>query len=302
VRTKKALPFIGLSVYLFVGGVSGQQRPDASIEEGYSTTGSGIQIHYLQSGQITSAHALVFVPGWRLPASLWNEQLRYFSRTTRVIAVDPRSQGASTKASDGNTPESRARDLHDVLASLGAAHSVLIGWSQGAQDVAAYLQEFGSSSVDGVVFVDSPVSFGPSEVDAHREFAKVILSGISMYSNNPQDYSEGYIRSIFKKPHPELDFPSLLRVTLQTPTNTGIAMLIADIFGVDRRPALAKLNKPSLVIASSVSPLLDVEKEMAASIPGSTLVVIEGAGHAVFVDEPQRFDEALGVFLQSLSQ
>lgn len=181
------------------------------------------------------------------------------------------------------------------------AHSVLVGWSQGAQDVAAYIQQFETDSLDAVVFVDSPVSFGPSEVDVHREFAKIILSNISVYANHPEEFSEGMIRSLFKKPHPELDLPALVNTTLQTPTSTGAAMLVADIFGVDRRPVLAKLNKPTLVIASSVSPLLDVQKEMAATTPGAKFVVVEGAGHAVFVDEPQKFDEALGAFLQSLS-
>jgi pimeloyl-ACP methyl ester carboxylesterase len=64
---------------------------------------------------------------------------------------------------------------------------------------------------------------------------------------------------------------------------------------------LAKLKKPALVVASSVSPLLDAQKEMAATIPGSKFVILEGAGHAVFVDEPKKFDEALKAFLKSLT-
>jgi microsomal epoxide hydrolase len=151
----------------------------------------------------------------------------------------------------------------------------LVGWSQGAQDVAAYIQEFDTDSLDAVVFVDSTVSFGPSEVDVHREFAKIILSNISVYANHPEEFSEGMIRSLFKKPHPELDLPALVKTTLQTPTNTGIAMLVADIFDADRLPAVTKLNKPTLVIASSVSPLLDVRREMAATIPTSKFVVLE---------------------------
>jgi pimeloyl-ACP methyl ester carboxylesterase len=107
---------------------------------------------------------------------------------------------------------------------------------------------------------------------------------------------------LFKKPHPDLDIEKIVRSTLQTPTDTGIAMLVSDIFGVDRRPPLAKLNKPALVIASSASPLLDVQKEMAAMIPGSKLVIVEGAGHAVFIDEPEMFDQALGAFLRSASR
>jgi non-heme chloroperoxidase len=77
-------------------------------------------------------------------------------------------------------------------------------------------------------------------------------------------------------------------------------MLISDIFGADRRPALAKLDKPSLVIASGNSPLLDVQKEMAASIPDAKLVVLAGTAHAVFVDDPATFDAALQTFLESL--
>jgi len=191
--------------------------------------------------------------------------------------------------------------LHDVLSNLGVSRSVLVGWSQGAQDVAAYLQQFGTDSVAGVVFVDSPVMAGPAELEIHREFARAILTGLSMYASHPEEYSEGMMRSLFKKPHPDLDVQRIVKSTLQTPTDTGIAMLMMDIFGADRRPALTKLNKPALVIASSASPLLDVQKEMASTIPGSKFLAIEGTGHAVFIDEPEKFADALQTFVQSLT-
>lgn len=108
------------------------------------------------------------------------------------------------------------------------------------------------------------------------------------------------VPSLFKKPHPDLDLPKSVQSTLQTPTHTGIAMLRSDIFGADRRPALAKLDKPALVVASGSSPLLDVQKELAASIPGAKLVVIDGTAHAVFVDDPAAFDAALQSFSESL--
>jgi len=291
-----------LSLSLVAGKALAQLRPTADIREADVATSSGIRIHYLESGRGNSSRALVLIPGWRLPAFLWKEQLTRFSSTIRVIALDPRSQGASTKTSEGDTPEGRARDLHDVLASLRVSRAVLVGWSQGAQDVAAYLQQFGTVSVAAVVLVDSPVSAGPEEIELHKTFSKVILSGISTYASQPEQYSEGMVRSLFKKPHSELDIARIVKSTLQTPVDTGIAMLVADIFGADRRAALAKLDKPALVIGSSESPLIDVQKEMAAMIPGARFVVVPEAGHAIFIDAPQRFDEELGSFLQSLPQ
>jgi microsomal epoxide hydrolase len=279
-----------------------QPRPAADIKTGYTTTDSGIRIHYLEAGSGSSLPALILIPGWRLPAFLWTEQLENFSKVTRVIAIDPRSQGESSKTSDGNTPESRAKDLHDVLNNLHVSRYVLVGWSQGAQDVSAYLQQFESAAVAGVVFVDSLVSFGPAEIDSHKEAARFTLSALSLYVNHPAQYSEGFVKSIFNKPHPDLDFTRIVNSTLQTPTDTGVAMLVSDIFGADRRPPLAKLSKPALVIASSASPFLEAQKALAATIPRSKLVIVEGAGHAVFIDEPEKFDEALGTFLRSFSQ
>lgn len=302
---KKVHLVLALAPFLPCGKAFSSPRPvvsAVSIQEGYATTSDGIRIHYLESGDATSARALVLIPGWRLPAYLWNEQLEKFSSSLRVIAVDPRSQGESTKTQDGNTPESRARDLHDVLAGLKISRCVLVGWSQGAQDVAAYVQQFGTDSLAGLVFVDSTVSAGPAAIEIHKEASKSALTNIATYANFPRDQSEGMVRYIFKQPHPELDMGKIVDFTLQTPTAIGVAMLTADMFGADRWSALAKMNKPALVIASADSPELDGEKAMAAAIAGAEFMAVQGAGHAVFVDQPGRFDHALEEFLRTNAQ
>ncbi len=79
-------------------------------------------------------------------------------------------------------------------------------------------------------------------------------------------------------------------------------MLTMDIFGADRSSALAKFTKPALVIASASSPLLDLEKQMASSMPKAKYVEIKGAGHAVFIDQPAAFDAALSTFLSSIGR
>jgi non-heme chloroperoxidase len=265
----------------------------ATIEDGYFATDDGARIHYLQAGG-GDATALVLIPGWTLTASLWNEQLHHFSSDRLVIAIDSRSQGASSIMQTGNTPERRAQDLHELMASLHIDRFVLVGWSQGAQDVAAYIQQFGTGSLAGVAFVDSPVSAGTAELDIRKAFSKAILSGLSVYVTQPAVYSAGMVRSIFKQPHPAAEINAVIAQAQRTPPSVGAAMLVSDIFGADRRPAMQKIDCPAWVIASANSPLLDAQKEMAADIRGAHLMVVPNVGHAVFVDDPQAFDKALG--------
>ena len=293
-KTLKSVVAVVLLALLSGGHAS---ESATSSGDGYFTTDDGARIHYLQAGQEHAAPTLVLIPGWTLTASLWREQVQRFSQHRRVIAVDSRSQGQSSIMLTGNTPERRAQDLHALLASLHVQRYVLVGWSQGAQDVAAYVQQFGTASLAGVAFVDSPVSAGTSELDIRKAFSKAILSGLSRYAANPADYSAGMVRSIFK--HPPSDIDAVIAQAQRTPPAVGAAMLTADIFGADRRPALAKIDRPALVIAAGESPLLDAQKDMAAAIHGARFVVVPGARHALFVDDPQTFDKALQSLLEA---
>jgi len=289
-----------LAVFALVASLcaaSGQVAPAADQgHDGYFTTDDGARIHYLQAGT-GKTPALVLIPGWTLTASLWKEQLQRFSKDRQVIAIDSRSQGASSIMQTGNTPERRAQDLHELMASLHIDRLVLVGWSQGAQDVAAYIQQFGTDSLAGIAFVDSPVSAGTNELDIRKPFSKAILSGLSVYASQPADYSAGMVRSIFKRTHPAAVIDAVIAQAQHTPPAIGTAMLVSDIFGADRRPALQKIDCPTWVIASADSPLLDAQKDMAGHIRGAHLVVVPNVGHAVFVDDPQTFDKAMGELL-----
>ena len=81
--------------------------------------------------------SLVFIPGGTLSARLWTEQLNHFSEDRLAVALDLRSQAESAQSLVNNTPEGRARDLQELVGRLGIRNFVIVGWSQGAQDVAA---------------------------------------------------------------------------------------------------------------------------------------------------------------------
>lgn len=288
-----------LACSVLAPSVSARNDASSAIRANVVTLQDGTQIHCLEAGKLTALPALILIPGWTLPAFLWDEQLRAFSADRLVIAIDPRSQGDSSKSEANNTPEQRARDLREVLLKHRVSQAVVVGWSQGAQDVAAYLQQFGSDGLAGVVFVDSPVSGGASELESNSQFAQGVLKRLQSFVEHPAEYRAGLAHSLFNRPHPELQIDKLIAHVTKTPVSTAVTMLVMDLFTVDRRPALARLDKPTLVIASSGSDLLEAQKSMAATIPGAQFVAVPQTGHAVFVDDPTTFDQALQRLLDS---
>ena len=293
--------FIPSILTLVLGILAMAQGPAASVKDAYFATKDSTKIHYLDSGKNTSAPALVLIPGWRLPAGIWQAQIQHFSSSRRVIAIDSRSQGDSTKTTEGNTPEVRAADLQELIAKLGLTQVVLVGWSQGAQDVAAYVGQFGEGKLAGLVLVDSPVSAGPAEVELRPEFIKQELGMIATFAAHPKEYSEGMAAAIFKKPHDAGFIERLVKDMMKTPASTAQAMLMMDMFAIDRRPILDKISKPTLIVAAADSPLFEAEKEMGAHIANSKFVAMEGVGHALFVDDPVKFNEVLEQFLDGLN-
>ncbi|MEI6416020.1 MAG: alpha/beta hydrolase, partial [Pseudomonadota bacterium] len=72
---------------------------------------------------------LVFIPGWTMPASIWEKQLSYFSGKYSVVAFDPRGQGASAVPNFGYTLERRVQDIKELLDRYPDHSFILVGWS-----------------------------------------------------------------------------------------------------------------------------------------------------------------------------
>ena len=102
-------------------GASAQETKTPTTKSGFVTTPDGINIHYIEAGQaktmgtfrigggppksgdvaagsvaisdIKQEPAILFVPGWTMPAEIWENQIAYFAKTHRVVAMDPAVRG-----------------------------------------------------------------------------------------------------------------------------------------------------------------------------------------------------------------
>lgn len=263
--------------------------------------GGNVSLRVIEAGKPDARPVLIFIPGWSTGADIWRRQIETFAKTNRAVAFDPRSEGESTKTTSGNTPETRAQDLYALLDRLGVRRPVLIGWSQGVQDVAAYVEQYGTKDLAGIVLVDAAISDGADGMVARSQETAEQFKMFAVYQAHQKEYLAGMMRAIISKPQSDVVIERLVSTGMKTPSDIGVGMLVADMFGVNRTAALKKIDCPTLIIASAKSGELPRQQAAANQIPHARFEKIDDAAHAVFVDQPDRFDELLKNFLASLA-
>jgi microsomal epoxide hydrolase len=108
------------------------------------------------------------------------------------------------------------------------------------------------------------------------------------------------MHAIISKPQTDGVIEQLVRTGMKTPPDIGVAMLIADMFGVNRTSAIKKIDCPTLIIASAKSDELPRQQAATNQISNARFEKVEDAAHSVFLDQPERFEDLMKNFLTKL--
>lgn len=272
--------------------------PEAAWAQGEFTsrhfvTSDGVKLHYLDAG---SGPSLVFVPGWTMPAWIWEPQLRYFGATHRVVALDPRGQGRSEKPTEGYHATRRGRDICELLEHLGGEPAVVVGWSLGMQEALVCAHEFGTKRIRALVLVDHPVFVDPKIALALAD------ERVKSLQVDRKASTRKFVEEILGSPPSEAYLEALTQAALSTPTNAA-AIMMANLYFLgpaDLRPAVDALDRPVLFVYSSLEWAVAAAKEVREGWPKVPVKVIDETPHALFVAKPQEFNRVLEEFLASL--
>jgi non-heme chloroperoxidase len=263
----------------------------AGWKEGYVRSSDGIRLHYIEAG---SGAAIVFQPGWTMPAEIWAPQIDALSRKFHVVALDPRSQGKSERAAEGHYPERRSHDIKDVIDQLKLAPVVLVGWSLGVPEVLTYVDRFGTGTLRGIVLVDGEIGRDPYPGYNAERWAR----NMALQTRRTEATSE-FVRSMYKTPQSEAYLERIIAAAMSVPTSTAVLLIVNTYLnGGDYRPILAKIDKPLLYVAEPA--MREQARMVRERLPSARIELFENAGHALFVDEPDRFNALLDGFVSSL--
>jgi microsomal epoxide hydrolase len=269
---------------MFAPGLHGA----ALVKDGSFITSDGVKLHYLESG---TGPTILFVPGWTMPAEIWQPQIEHFSKNYRVVAVDPRSQGASDKPAEGNYPGRRAQDYKELIDHLGGAPMVMVGWSLAVHEALTFVEMFGTHQLSGLVLVDLPVYTLSTQEERDGRYTM-----LHNFQADRKHFAATFVRGMYHQPQTEQYLESVTAASLKTPTNSGVAMLAEFAVKNDLRPVLPKLNIPVLAVMTENNRA--AAELIRSSVPGSQAEVFEDAGHCLFVDDADRFNTVLDNFLK----
>ena len=280
------IPFLAL--FLASGFSSGADKDwkDVSVKVG------DIKIHYLEAG--TGDRNLLFIPGLMMVREVWKEQIPYFAaRGFHVVAMDPRSQGLTSKTDGGNTYQQHAADLHAFLKTIKLEHCNIVAWAASVVTVLEYVSSPEVLRPDTVVFVNGGPG-GVAETDYPSNLnIQQARNTVFALEEDRDKAAEALVQGMFKTQQLGRLVKELMDASMKTPTGAAIALLF-DLVTADRRTALASVNVPTLIIMSEERRLLG--EYMQSKISGAQLEVIPDAGHAMFFEKPQAFNQALEQF------
>ncbi len=192
-----------------------------------------------------------------------------------------------------------ASDLKAVLDRIGVRAIVLGGLSMGGYVAFAFYRLF-KERVHGLILVDTKAEADTPEARARRE-----EQALSVLKNGSREIAGQLIGRMFTEKTLRAN-PVLTEKVRRMMENTSPVGIAGALRGMaerpDSTPLMASIKVPTLVIVGeedSITPLGDARR-MEALIPGSELVVVQGAAHLTSLEKPDEVSGAIRRFLERI--
>ena len=245
----------------------------------------GVNIHYEVYG---SGPPLILTHGYSSTSAMWQGQIAALSKHHKLVLWDMRGHGQSDYP---DNPESYSEaltvgDIAGLLDAVGADKAIVGGLSLGGYMSLAFHRAH-PERVRALLIIDTGPGF---KKDDARE----------VWNKRARDTGDRFDREGLEV----LKSLSAERSSVTHRDAKGLARAARGMLAQrDARviESLPGIKVPSLVVVGADdTPFLAASDYMAAKIPGAQKVVVPNAGHAVNIDQPQAFIEAVLPFLDSL--
>jgi 3-oxoadipate enol-lactonase len=258
--------------------------------------------HAVSAGQLACqvdgpAHApvLVLLHALATHSEIWRPQLAAWSTAFRVVRIDLPGHGASPPPAGTMELAAYAAQVGHVLDALAIERATLVGLSLGGMVAQAMaLQQ--PQRVQALVLAHTSARTEP----AVREVWQRRLEQFERHGLQQQvePTLERWFTRTFAAACPLT--MGWVAAQIRTTSADGYATAVRAIQALDHLDRLAEIRAPALVIAGDCDAAVPppMAAALAARLRRAELLVIDDAGHLGNVQQPLRFTEAVGRFVQ----
>jgi pimeloyl-ACP methyl ester carboxylesterase len=245
----------------------------------------GVNVHYEVHG---CGPPLLLTHGYSSTSAMWQGQIAALSKHHTLILWDMRGHGQSDYPEDPSAYSEALTigDMTALLDKIGADNAIIGGLSLGGYMSLAFYRAH-PERVRALLIIDTGPGFKKDDARdawnkrAHETGDRFEREGLEVLKSASRERS-GVVHR---------DASGLARAARGMLTQRDAGVI----------ETLPHINVPALVVVGADdTPFLAASDYMAAKIPGAQKVVIPAAGHAVNIDQPQAFIEAVLPFLDSL--
>jgi 3-oxoadipate enol-lactonase len=254
------------------------------------TTVNGIKLHHESDGQ---GPPLLFIHGLGGSLEDWKDQLVFFAKTHRVIALDLRGHGRSDKPAGGYSMQLFASDVAALLNALRLGPAHIVGISLGG-GIAFQLAIDAPEWVRSLTIVNSAPEMilrtFKEKFAIWLRFAIIRTRGLQKLGEivggklfpDPKDAEKlrGFLERYARNE------PDAYRGALRSFINWSVSAQIGTI------------TCPALIMAAEhdCTPV-SLKEAYVRKIPRAKLAVIPGTHHAAPMEDPAAFNKLLSEFL-----
>ncbi|WP_129715454.1 alpha/beta fold hydrolase [Pedobacter sp. SYP-B3415] len=277
------------------------RRPASAGRESYIEVEKNVKLHVTDLGE---GQPVVLIHGWPLNNAMYEYQYQYLThKGFRVIGISLRGFGKSDRPYGRYDFDVFSDDLKVIFEKLKLKNAVLGGFSMGGAVVTHYMAKYNGAHVGKLaLFAAAAPSWKQRDGFPYGASDEAAAGLIHTTQTNRQqlveDFGKAFPASETNISAPMSRWLESISLDASPYATTHAIMALRDL---DLRPELAKIKVPVAIFHGVKDKLCDFvfAEQLHKGIKDSYIVRFENSGHALFLEEMDKFNAELEKFARS---
>ena len=260
----------------------------------------GARVNYVEMGE---GSPLVFIHGLSGCWQNWLENIPFFARSHRLIAMDLPGFGSSDLPNEEISIPGYGRFVDSFLEDIGVDRAALVGNSMGgfiaaetAIEVPHRVERLVLVSAAGGLPIRTREKLGLGAFRASAPFTSAFMARREAVMRRPR-LRAAMLLTVVR--YPSRISPELVWEVTSGAGKPGFVSALGALASYDFRDRLPSIEDPTLIVWGRNDQIVPVQGAVVFErlIPGAQKVIFEKTGHVPMLERPSRFNKLVEEFL-----